>query len=1306
LEAIYYRDYDVCAGGGIPCTSYSITWTNCCRNGAITSGADNQGIGTSLTTINLSITPCNSSPTFLSPPVPYICAGQPFTFNQGAFDPDGDSLSYVLGPCRTSTGAAQVTYFPGYSPAQPLGPDWDVQLNPFTGDITITPNPGGGLVVGVMCIVVQEWRNGTLIGSVVRDMQITVISGCTSTNPVTGGVQNLRIGGVPAFPLSATEVLTCANTPVCFDIPVISQDTSLDYSISWNQAIPAATFTDANGGPQVNLITGKAPVGRFCWTPPQQGTYTFVVTAKDDACPVPGLNQFTVLIYVSNVLSQSTSTAVPINNCNSVVLTALPRNQIQSPYNNIFTYVWSGNGNLQLPYNTHLTDSQLSHFYPAPNTYFYDLSLRDTFGCRHAFRSFVTLNQGVIADAGPDLTICSGFQFQLGAPYIPGQFYDWTPGIGLSDSTIANPFFSLANINPSGTPDTVDYDLYVTDSICETWDYVRVVINPSLQVRVSPAAPIICRGDSVTLTASGGATYLWSSGATTPSIKVGPTSATTFSVVTFSNGCTSQPEYVTVNIDPGPTGQIAGNFRVCPGDNALLIGAGSTNFQWNNGSGSNLQTISNVVGDTSVWMIPITNGCPGDTVFATVGNYDAPVANFGTQAVCEGVTSVFIDSSTIASGSIVGWTWNFGDPGSGSNNISRQSSPTHVFSAAGPYTVTLTVVSDNGCENTLTRAIAVEAVPVVNYTFTNVCEGFPNAFTDATTIGAGGAIASYVWNFGDGNSGQGSVTSHQYTNSGFYNAQLVVTSTGGCIDSFTQTVFVHPNPVADFQVINACQDSVVLAFQGSNVGGGLDRITTYVWNFDDPASGGNNTSSDAEPVHVYTTQGIKNITLTVVTGNGCVDAVTRPVTVYEEPVAAFTVEGNCANHDMLFTETSTTNPATPIVAWSWDLGNGYTTDRQVFSHRYGNANPGTYDVTLKVTSSENCTNTIVKQVVVNPVPGVSFLANPVCVGDTTRFINRSNIAYTNMVDWQWDFGGPGRGPNGLPEPYFVYDLPGEYMPWLTITSDSGCSAKAFTRLTVWEPAPLAEILNDTVCFSDRAFLLAGAAVNVTVNWYEKLNDPQPFYTGYSYVTPPLPFSTTYYVETTSEHGCISDKFPITGMVAQDELLAINPSVRVLELPLGIVEFEPVSTIQLVEWSWDFGDGNTSDVEGPVHEFSYPDIFVVTLTAVDRNGCIHTATTEIEVKKVARAYIPNAFTPNNDGRNDEFRIGTTNLREFTIRIFNRWGQEVFASSQPDFEWNGTSKTGKALPEGVYVYTMRYLDIDGKVVEDNGTVTLIR
>lgn len=1304
LEAVFYRDYNFC---NVNCDTFQITWSSCCRNYAITSGAGatSTAMYSGETIIDLSIG-CNSSPTFFEPPVPYICAGQPFTFNQGAFDPDFDSLSYSLGPCHEAANdVVPYSILGGYSPSQPLGSSWDVQINGFTGDVSITPQPGGA-VVGVICIVVTEWRNGVQIGQVVRDMQITVIPGCTSTNPETQGVQNLLISGIPANPLSFNEVRTCAGVETCFDIPVISQDPTLNYTISWNQnLVPfGATFSDPITGTP-NSVTSAQPTGRFCWTPPPglNGAFFFAVSVRDDACPIPGFNQYTIIIYVENTLASSDAIGTPIG-CNEVELNALPVSTIPSPYANIFTYEWLGNGNLQFPFNTQLSDSSLTHLYPEPSNYFFDLTIADTFGCTTDLSGIVNLTTGVTANAGPDVTLCTDLNFAMGTPALPGQSYLWTPTTGLSSSTAARPVFNMSNLGTG--QDTIDYVLEVTDGICTTFDYATVIVNPNLTVDIAPANPSVCPGDSITLTASGGIRFQWSTGDTTASITVAPANATSYSVVAFTNGCSSPPDFVTVDVTPGPPAQIAGDFKVCPDGATTLTATGGDTYLWSAGGFTQSTiTLAGLNADSTIWVIPYSNaGCSGDTVFATLETYTAPEADFSVPAVCQGSESVFADSSSVAEGGIAAWAWDFGDPASGAQNSSSQASPSHIFSQPGTYLVRLTVTSDNGCQDEMIRPVVVDPVPDADFTFSNVCQGLPNVFIDASTIAPGGTIATYVWDFGDGSApASGTNVSHVYNTYGYYNVTLTTTSDNGCTDNFTKTVFVNPNPEADFQVLSACQDSVVFASTASTVAGSLDHISTHLWNFGDPGSGAANTSTSPNPVHVYANAGVYTLTLTVTTQNGCTDLVQREVTVYPSPSADFTYDLTCANEQTRFIDLSAGGTNNPVVQRIWNLGVGGPISSTGPVRQYGT--PGTYQVMLAILTQQGCVDTVYKDVVINPVPAPLYQASRVCEGDTTDFTDLSTIVTGSITDWQWDFGD-GRGASTLASPSYPYVNAGTYTSTLTLTSDSGCVSVRPQAVIVDAIPAVPDILGDTVCFSNPAFLLASAPSDVTVNWYRALDSETRFYQGYSYVTPALPYDETYYVESVSQRGCISERVPVTGAVFSDESFAIVSSHQVIDMPLAIVNFSAVSTLPISDYSWNFGDGSTSKEVSPAHEYLFPGIYEVTLSGADANGCDLSASIIVEVKKVTGVHVPSAFSPNGDGINDEFQVGFYNVSQFNFQVFNRWGQKVFESDNPDFRWDGKDENGVSVIEGVYVYVLKALDFDGDKIEESRTITLIR
>lgn len=292
-EVYYYDDYDFCSVGA-GCV-FNITWYNCCRNYSITSGAGGNGIYTGSTEIDPGLTPCNNSPIFNNKPVPYLCLNQNYTFNQGAFDPDGDSLSYAIITCFQNTSSI-VTYNSGYSATSPLGPSCALSIDPVTGDITMYPTT---IEIGVMCVEVTEWRNGIEIGTVVRDMQITVINCGANDLPVCQGID-----GTGNF-----QATICANQTICFTLPTVDADSaSQNMKFYWNQTISNMTFTDPSAT-QIDTLTGINPVASVCWTPTMAdlGSNFFLITLQDDNCPLIGMNQYTIEIIVEDTASAACS---------------------------------------------------------------------------------------------------------------------------------------------------------------------------------------------------------------------------------------------------------------------------------------------------------------------------------------------------------------------------------------------------------------------------------------------------------------------------------------------------------------------------------------------------------------------------------------------------------------------------------------------------------------------------------------------------------------------------------------------------------------------------------------------------------------------------------------------------------------------------------------------------------------------------------------------------------------------------------------------------------------------------------------
>jgi gliding motility-associated-like protein len=160
---------------------------------------------------------------------------------------------------------------------------------------------------------------------------------------------------------------------------------------------------------------------------------------------------------------------------------------------------------------------------------------------------------------------------------------------------------------------------------------------------------------------------------------------------------------------------------------------------------------------------------------------------------------------------------------------------------------------------------------------------------------------------------------------------------------------------------------------------------------------------------------------------------------------------------------------------------------------------------------------------------------------------------------------------------------------------------------------------------------------------------------------------------------------------------------------GWINFYDQSVGSVVGWEWNFGDGFTSGLQNPAHQYTELNTYPVSLMVEDANGCTDSVFYDILVKDISSAFFPNAFTPDGDGLNDVFKPVNIYLTNYRISIFNRWGQKVFESTDPDYGWDGMFN-GTMAPTGVYTYISRFThDYGDNITKDlklMGTVLLIR
>ncbi|MBN4052103.1 PKD domain-containing protein, partial [Cytophagaceae bacterium AH-315-L13] len=271
-----------------------------------------------------------------------------------------------------------------------------------------------------------------------------------------------------------------------------------------------------------------------------------------------------------------------------------------------------------------------------------------------------------------------------------------------------------------------------------------------------------------------------------------------------------------------------------------------------------------------------TSGC-SDTIVQKVDIYPLPVAGFSHNGLCRNELFSFTDTSSINSGSITGWHWDFTDDTSNSQN------PTHFFGIDGTQEITLVVTSDFGCKDTLTQSIEILRPPIALISGEGDCKNEGTQFYDASFEGDG-TIINWLWNFGDSSViDTNQNIKHTFNTSGIFNVSLIVETDLGCKDTMAIPITVNPSPKADFTL----SDNIVYVdkvIQLLDVSSGPP--TSWLWNFGDSLDVDANSESISilqNPEHWWYYPGVKNVLLVVYNQFGCLDSIIKEVIVKLDP---------------------------------------------------------------------------------------------------------------------------------------------------------------------------------------------------------------------------------------------------------------------------------------------------------------------------------------------------------------------------------------------------------------------------------------
>ncbi|MES2514553.1 MAG: PKD domain-containing protein [Bacteroidota bacterium] len=732
---------------------------------------------------------------------------------------------------------------------------------------------------------------------------------------------------------------------------------------------------------------------------------------------------------------------------------------------------------------------------------------------------------------------------------------------------------------------------------------------------------ILCQGSNVLLNAPVGfASYNWTLPNGNPA-NGQLLSATTGGVYTLSlttvTGCPGPTMTYTLTEFPKPNAIFTVNqLTPCTqtisfNNNSNVVSGNISSYAWTFGDGTTGNTFNAThnyanSGNYNAELIAITNmGCR-DTMVIPVAINPTPLAAFSASAVCANSASIFINTSSVNTGSISSYGWLFGD-----GATSSLAQPNHQYANAGTYNATLNVTTNAGCNNSVSHPVNVNALPNTFFAAPNVCDGFPVNFTNNSTIVAG-TITNYSWDFdSDGiadNLNQS--PTHHYTSPGTYTAELTVVSNNNCSASYSSAIVVHPLPVVQFSAANVCEGIVTAFTNQSTIIAG--QVTSYNWTFGD-----NSSATVANPNHTYSVSGNYSISLTATSNFNCVNVISGNTVVHTKPTVQFSVPAVCYGLSSGFINQSTVVGG-QITNYNWTFGDNTASALVSPSHSYLAA--GTYSVVLTATSNFNCTNSSFQFVTVNPKPSAYFISvQPSACTHTIGFINTSNVSGGSITSSNWSYGDGNTASSQNGSNNYINN--GTYNAQLIVTSNMGCLDTAIIPVTI-SPLPTAAFNANSVCLNGISTFTNSSSVTSgfinTVNWtfgdgsQSFLNQPTHQYAG----------AGTYNVtlNITTNSNCSNS---ITQQVT------VNPLPTVLFTANNVcdgnaVNFFNTSSItsgSISNYMWDYtSDGipdNTNQVANTL--FTTPGTYTTQLMAISNFNCsaTHTAVVIVYPKPVAQ-----------------------------------------------------------------------------------------
>ncbi len=664
----------------------------------------------------------------------------------------------------------------------------------------------------------------------------------------------------------------------------------------------------------------------------------------------------------------------------------------------------------------------------------------------------------------------------------------------------------------------------------------------------------------------------------------------------------------------------------------------------------------------------------------------------GDSSLCVGKSFVLKANDLNASGATYQWQHNFINIKDSTFQFYRIGSS--KFSDSGTYSI----IASNQCKDTFTVNLKIRPKPLMSLSINDSTQCFSgHSFVLKNLSTITNSSLKNIWKYSDNFKDSNINSIHSFAGIGKYTAKLICFTPFACLDSLIQSLEVYESPKAAFTISPKEQCFKGNSFAFSNLSTSNSGIFTSQWSMGDGTTS-NVFSPSNKSYKLF--DSAYSVKLVLETAKQCKDSIQYKIKLWPQTNLMFTVNDSvqCFKQNNFIASNNSSIPS-GTYSLQWNMGDGNLKTGNSINHAY--LNKGIYSLKLYSVTDKLCKDTLVKTLNVLESPIANFDINDTIQCLTGNVFNLddktiSNLSYTR----KWYH--PLLSVNQNKIEVFSSTDTGFNTISLSVSNSVACS-DSITKKVYVAPMPDFEVNGPKeMCKNDTAtFSIIGLSNN---NYEWKVNSlSKGNGQNYTFIGQNSGFYN-FEVIATSPFACVTNK-TLNNFILVNELPFVDFTDSIsYQDPLLLLTFTDKSKSSTVSRNWYFSNGTTGS--NRIESFLIDDSSLISakLIVIDSNNCKSEISKSIIYK--VPYYIPNAFTPNNDGVNDVFRIyGLYKYKSFSLNVYNRWGELLFNTNDSKIGWNGLFM-GELVPTGNYLYTIEFENLEGSKTIENGTILLIR